>query len=215
MVEEDVLDHFEQIDSRLIQESLEYRILLALGWSLWAVWSFYNGTIILNYVIEGPQGLLPLLSYNIATVYEDYFITILSLGMVFIIIKESKNRVFYLFSFIGIELFLWEGIIIGTGTLLVFLPMIILLFLSSFRACLICCGFSYLLLFVLTLNGTFSHLMLYFTDPVFFLFNGLIFMTAFSHRRLFFPLKGRIIKLRYRLFTLLGFLPLLLTYFFN
>jgi len=138
MVEDNILDDYKEEDANrsLVQESFEYRMLLTLLWVLWGAWSFYDGTVVLQIIIEG-QGLLPLLRYHMGMVYEDYFLSILSLGMAIVVFKQSENRVFYLFSYVGIRLFLWSDLIVGTGTMLVFIPMFILLFLRNFRTCLI------------------------------------------------------------------------------
>jgi hypothetical protein len=205
-----ILDEGEEDSSGLIQESFEYRALLTLFWLGWSVWSFYEGSIILDFVLNPPRGLFPLFFYTIGMVYEDYFIGVLSLGMAVIVFKQSENRVFYLFSFLGIRLFLWFDLVIDTGTMLVFVPMFVFFFLRNFKACLICYVLSYLLLFVLTLNSTLNHIISLFTNSIFLLFCALLFMTVFSYGRRLFPLSQVTVKLRYRLYTLLGLLPSIL-----
>lgn len=215
MVEDNILDDYKEEDANwgLVQESFEYRMLLTLLWMLWGAWSFYDGTVVLQIIIEG-QGLLPLLRYHMGMVYEDYFLSILSLGMAIVVFKQSENRIFYLFSYVGIRLFLWSDLIVANGTMLVFIPMFILLFLRNFRTCLICLVLSYLLLFFLTLHASFDDINSLFTRSDLLLFYTLIFMNIFSYIRRFLPLKEVTIKLRYRLYLLIGFLPFILGCFF-
>lgn len=212
MTEDPILDDNKERNLKVVQEPLEYRILLTLLWLVWSAWSFYEGTIVLRIIQEG-QGLLPLIRYHMGMVYEHYFIGSLNLGMAIIVFKQLEDRVFYLFSFLGIHLFLRFDFVIANGRLLVFVPMFVLFFLRNFKACLICYLLSYLLLLVLALNCTFNDIISLFTNPFSILFYGLLFMTVFSHRKKFFPLSRVSIKLRYRLYTLLGLLPSILERF--
>jgi hypothetical protein len=211
MTKNDILDNFEEYDPRDIQESFEYRILLTLSWVIWSVWSFYDGTVILRVIREG-QGLLPMFPYHMGMVYEHYYIGALTLGMAIVIFKKSENRIYYLFSFVGVTLAQMLIFKIYQGAIIVFLPMVFLLFLRNLRACLICYALS-LLLYVLVSNNIFDEIERLLTNPRRLLIYSLIFMTVFSYRTRLFPLSSVIIKLRYRLFFLFWYLPLIVDFF--
>ncbi|MFT5647392.1 MAG: hypothetical protein ACI976_002082 [Aureispira sp.] len=211
MTKNDLLDNFEEHDPRAIQEPFEYRMLLTLSWLIWSVWSFYDGTVVLR-VIQKGQGLLPMFPYHMGMVYEHYYIGTLTLGMAVVIFKKSENRIYYLFSFVGVTLAQMLIFKIYQGAIIVFLPMVFLLFLRNLRACLICYALS-LLLYVLVSNNIFDEIEHLLTNPRRLLIYGLIFMTAFSYRTRLFPLSSVIIKLRYRLFFLFWYLPLIVDFF--
>jgi hypothetical protein len=203
MRKEDILDYLVEDDSIIVQESFEYRILLTLLWLIWSAWSFYDGIFILD-VIRNGQDLLGLV-YHIGLVYDCCFISALTLGMAIVVFKKSENRIFYLFSFVGIiltRLLVWK---INEGAMIVFLPMFFLLVLRNLRACLICYALS-LLLYIFVSNNIFHEIKYRFINYKFLLFCSLIFMTAFIDRVRLFPLSTMIIKLRYRLSFLLGLL---------
>lgn len=207
MTKDDILDHFVEYDSRLVQEPFEYRMLLTFLWLIWTVWSFYDGIIILG-IIRNGQGLLPFFRYDMGMVYDCCFIGFLTLGMAIVIFKKSENRIFYLFSFVGIiltKILIWK---IYEGAMIVFVPMFVLLFLRNLRACLICYALS-LVLYVLVSTDIFYKIEHLLTNFNFLLFYGLIFMTVFSYRVQLFPMSEVLIKLRYRLAFLVVLLPLL------
>lgn len=220
MTEDKILDNFEAFDPRAIQESFEYQMLLTVFWLIWSAWSFYEGTVMLGIIREDAPGLYSSFPYSIGIVYDYCFIGILTLGMAIVIFKQSENRISYLFSFVGITLIslLVENVIVGgaftfLGAIIICFPMLIVLFVKNLKVCLICYAFS-LLLFAF-LGYTLSYRTEYlFIRPRFILFYILIFMSAYSYKTRFFPLKEVVIKLRYRGLFLLGFLPLVITYFF-
>jgi hypothetical protein len=214
MTKNDILDNFEEYDPRAIQESFEYRILLTLFWVVWSVKSFYDGTVVLEFVIAGPSGIFTFFPYNMGIVYNNYFIGVLTLGMGIIVFKQSEHRIFYLFSFVGIYLTMLHTEKIAEGVGLVFIPMIMVLFVKNLRTCLICYALS-LVSYVLFSRNVFDRIESLLTSPYLLVIYSLIFMTAFSYRARLFPLNKVIVKLRYRLFALLGFLPFILEHFFS
>jgi len=206
MTKNDILDNLEEYDPRAIQESFEYRMLLTLFWVIWSVKSFYDGTVVLGFVIEESGRICTLLPHKMEVVYEDYLIGILTLGMAVVIFMKSEHRISYLFSFLGIMLFLLMNLAIDMGAIVVFVPILGLLFLRNLRACLICYLLSSLL-FLLILSTDFRWIGSLFFSSNFLLSYALIFMSAITYRARLFPLNKVIIKLRYRLYLLLAFLP--------
>jgi hypothetical protein len=209
MTEDKILDNLEEFDPRAIQEPFEYRILLTLSWFIWSVWSFYDGTIVLELVIEGPPGILSFFPYHMKMVYEYYFVSVLTLGMGVIVFRQSENRIYYLFSFVGMLLIMLLTQVVLQGGGFVFFPMIMVLYAQNLRRCLIYYAFS-LLLFVFIAQDFFTKIEYLFTSLNLILIYSLIFMTAFSYRARLFPLKEVVIKLRYRALFLLGFLPFII-----
>lgn len=214
MTKNDILDNFEEYDPRAIQESFEYRILLTLLWLIWSAWSFYDGTVVLEFMIAGPSGIFTLFPYDMEMVYEDYFRGVLALGMGIIVFRQSENRIYYLFSFVGILLIMLLTQKIAEGGFLVFYPMMMVLYAQNLRRCLIYYAFS-LLLFVFISHDVFTKIEYLLTSPSLLVIYSLIFMTVFSYRARVSPLKEVVIKFRYRVLFLLGFLPFILEYFFS
>jgi hypothetical protein len=214
MTEDKILDNFKEFDPRVIQEPFEYRILLTLSWLIWSVWSFYDGTIVLELVIEGRRGLFTFFPYNMKMVYYHYFMGGLTLGMGVMVFRQSEHRISYLFSFLGIYLTILLTDKITEGVGVVFIPMIIVLLVKNLRACLICYALS-LVLYLLSSHSILDQIESLLTSPTLLVIYSLIFMSGISYRAKLFPLKEVVIKLRYRALFLLGFLPLAIGYIFK
>lgn len=211
MTEDNILDDLEEKSIKEVQESLEYRILLTVLWGGWGIWLFYGEQTILDSILS-CLGLLPVVTYKMSSNYTNFLFGTLGIGIALIIFRQSKNRIPYLFSFMGIVLLIPLCSLIQQGKTLVFLPIVVLLFVSNLRTCLICYALS-LLLFILDSGSVWENLKFLFTYHRFLIVLILIFMSIFPYRRMLFPLKEVIIKLHYRLALLLSFAHFFFLYY--
>ena len=186
---------------RAIEEHKGYRIFLAMLWFAWGIWSFYEGKVRLDLEVEAARASFQALPYTGANTQGEFLTGVLSFLMGIIILAASKERLSYLFAFIGVQLLLFLDAKLVAANVFILIPFFLLPFIHKLNVAL-GCYLATCLLFVFTGSDEINDLKALFVPATLCLRLLLIFLSAWSYRVIFFSLDKVELRLRFRLFLL-------------